>query len=130
MTETINVSVVEIRGQAAVVEWMDDGCPHRAIVPHDAASGGHCDTETLRRGIRYGDDFSEALKDVGPVTPQEIECMLHRFDLWTGEDIGADVKMARLALAEVFGRYLAALLRNTGKKAKEKARAAYHDQND
>lgn len=122
----MKVDVIERRGQAVVVEWMNGDCPCRAIVPHNEARGGKCASEVLERGIPYGDDFAAILAEAGLPTAEDIACSLHRFNIWSGDDLRRDIKVARLAILTAFGELLAALLRETNVKLKEARRNAAH----
>lgn len=130
MSDLIEVQGVEMRGEAMVVEWDDGGCPRRAIVPAVAAVSGRCERETLERGIPYGDDFAAALEGVEMPSPEGVECALHKLGLWDGEDLRRSPGLLKVALEKAFAPVTVALLRGSGRKAREKERAAYRDQDN
>jgi len=107
--ESIAVRVVQKKGQAALVEWVDFDGTHRATIPAKAIIGGKTAKDELDYGITYGEPWEEMI--VLSATPEAIAEQLRKCGIWTREDLEARPNQALSAIQAAYGVGLAALLR-------------------
>lgn len=85
MEECVKVRLIEQKGDSALVEWMEDGCPQRAYVPPKLIEGGEVDDEALGTAP-YGAPWAELI-DLSGVTPEGIQKALREAGIWTPDDL-------------------------------------------
>ena len=107
--ESIAVRVVQKKGQAALVEWVNFDGIHRATIPATAVKGGKVAKDELDYGISYGEPWEEMI--VLSATSEAIAAELRRCGIWTREDLEARPNQALGAIQAVYGVGLTALLR-------------------
>ncbi len=97
----MQVTVLERKNKAALVEWIDAVGPHRVIIPAEKADGGDVDSKTLDEGIIYGVPWEHII--ILSVTPAQIARLLREKGIWTEQDLQKNVNLARSALSEAYG---------------------------
>jgi len=107
--ESIAVRVVQKKGMAALVEWLDADGMHRATIPAQAIKGNKVAKDELGYGIPYGEPWEEMI--TLSATPKAITAELRRCGIWTREDLEARPNQALGAIQAVYGIGLTALLR-------------------
>jgi len=105
----VQVKVVQKKGMAALVEWLDVDGMHRATIPATAVKGGKVAEDELDYGITYGEPWEEMI--VLSATPEAIAEQLRKCGIWTREDLEARPNQALSAIQAAYGVGLAALLR-------------------
>jgi len=105
----IKIRVIRQRGQAALVEWVDNEGAHRATIPASAIHKGHAAKDELEYGIPYGAPWEELITLTA--TPATIAAELRRRGIWTKEDLLSQPKVAVAAIQAAYGFDLAALIK-------------------
>jgi hypothetical protein len=106
----IAVKVIQKKGQAALVEWLDGDGTHRVTIPAKAIeSGNRVAMSELGYGIPYGEPWEELV--MLAVTPAVIAEQLRRAGIWTYEDLLSRPNQALGAIQAAYGFDLTALLR-------------------
>lgn len=100
-------TVLETKGQAALVEYQDAMGPHRVIVPASKAAK-EMDFEVLEHGIIYGVPWEHII--MLSVSSTQIARLLRERGIWTEKDLQKNVVGARSALADAYGIDLKNLL--------------------
>lgn len=106
---TVKVKIVQRKGQAALVEWVDDAGTHRATIPGGVIRKGQVADDELSFGIPYGEPWEELI--TLSTTPETIAAELRRCGIWTREDLEARPNQALGAIQAAYGCGLADLLR-------------------
>ena len=95
------MNVIQIRGQAKLVEWTDEFRRlRRSVIPAGADDPEH--------GIPYGIPFEEFGAVV--ITGEQIADALHKVGIWTYEDLRAHPNEALGALNNITGLVYARLV--------------------
>lgn len=110
MSDWLKVKVIKIKGQAALIEWEEDGAPKRGTLPSELMMGDEVHREDLSMVAPYGIPWGAMLGAI-EVTPDQIEDALHREGIWSGEDLLANVGKARDAIQSAIGADLGNLIR-------------------
>jgi len=105
----VQVKVVQKKGQAALVEWLDADGTHRATIPAKAIKGNLVAKDELDYGIPYGEPWEEMIEV--STTPEVIAAELRRCGIWTREDLEVRPNQALGAIQAAYGIGLTALLR-------------------
>jgi len=109
MADTIQVRVIQKKGMAALVEWLDADGTHRATIPAKAIKGNLVAKDELDYGIPYGEPWEEMLEL--NATPEAIAESLRKCGIWTYEDLLSRPQQALGAIQAAYGFDLAALYR-------------------
>jgi len=99
----ITVKVVGIKGESALVEWIDEGKYKRAFVPKGKIKDSAVDPAVLAKGIVYGlswEDFVEI-----ETSPEKIANELRRHGIWRLEDMNMQV-LQKASIAINLGDFL------------------------
>jgi len=100
----MDVKIVGRENGKVLVEWREDGCLRRGIVPEEVVNGEVIDDELLSLAITYGIDFEFLLEQaLDNVTPQAITCRLHNAGIWTYEDMRANPTVVRGVIMAAYG---------------------------
>jgi hypothetical protein len=103
------VKTISENNGTALIEWMEDSQPQRALVPsREVSAGGEC--LHPERGLPYGVDFAELITIT--VTPADIDRELKNNGIWTADDLLHKPKLVQGAIAAAYGIVLGDLLRN------------------
>ena len=103
------VKLISENNGTALIEWMEEGEPQRAIVPANQVSeGGEC--AHPERGLPYGLNFAEYITST--VTPADIDKQLKNAGVWTAEDLLHKPKLVQGAISAAYGAVLQDLIRN------------------
>lgn len=103
------VKLLSENNGTALIEWMEEGEPQRAIVPANQVSeGGEC--AYPERGLPYGLNFAEYITIT--VTPADIDKQLKNAGVWTAEDLLHKPKLVQGAISAAYGAVLQDLIRN------------------
>ena len=105
----VKVKIVQQKGQAALVEWVDDKGTHRATIPASTIVKGQVASDELGYGIEYGEPWQELIEL--SATPETIAAELRRCGIWTREDLETRPNQALSAIQSAYGCGLADLLR-------------------
>jgi len=105
----VQVTVVQKKGMAALVEWLDADGMHRATIPAHTIKGGKVAKDELDYGIPYGEPWEEMI--VLNATPEAIAEQLRKCGIWTKEDLESRPNQALSAIQAAYGIGLTALLR-------------------
>lgn len=108
-TVKLEVTVVERRGESALVEWQEGGRVHRAVIPAGDVEEGRVEREQLELGIPHGLPWETIL--TLSATPAALADALRRAGIWTLADLERNPRAAYGALQAVYGLDLAALIR-------------------
>ena len=111
------VKIVQRQGQAALVEWTDNGVTRRSTVPASVVEKGRVPTAELRRGIPYGEPWEDLIEL--HATPATLAAELRRRGIWTVDDLQANAEVARGAIMDAYGCELAHLLRAVKERREE-----------
>ena len=107
--ESIAVRVVQKKGMAALVEWLDANGTHRATIPVKAIRDNKVAKDELDYGIPYGEPWEDLI--VLAATPAVIAEQLRKVGIWTYEDLLSRPNQALGAIQAAYGFDLAALLK-------------------
>jgi hypothetical protein len=103
------VKLISENNGTALIEWMEEGEPQRAIVPANQVSeGGEC--AYPERGLPYGLNFAEYITIT--VTPADIDRQLKNVGVWTADDLLHKPKLVQGAISAAYGAVLQDLIRN------------------
>ena len=103
------VKLISENNGTALIEWMEEGEPQRAIVPsREVSEGGEC--AHPERGLPYGLNFAEYITIT--VTPADIDKELKNAGVWTAEDLLHKPKLVQGAISAAYGAVLQDLIRN------------------
>ncbi len=117
-TRRVSVKVLQQRGQAALVEYLDPaGTLHRVTIPASEIHDNEVAGVTLAMGIEYGLPWEELL--TLRVTPALVARELRRRGIWTQLDLRSRPDIALAALQAAYGIDLAALRIAAERYAKE-----------
>jgi len=111
------VRVVKVTGEAALVEWLEDGRPRRCVLPVGLA-GSEIDAETLGLGAPYGLPWEEII--VLQATPDALADNLRRAGIWTLDDM-QDSKRVFGVIQATYGVDLGALIQAANGYNKERS---------
>ncbi len=115
----MKVKVIQRKGHAALVEWLDGaGSLRRATVPLEAVVNDEVDESDLDMGIEYGLPWAELV--TLRVTPERIERELRKHGIWTHADLRARPNVAAAALQAAYAVNLTALRQAAERLEKEK----------
>lgn len=103
----IPATVINVRGESALVEFRKAGKLKRVIIPAAEASN-QMDPDILEMGIPYGLPW-ESIVTLS-VTSETLAERLREAGLWTVEDINANPRAVYGALQAAYGVDLAAIL--------------------
>lgn len=109
----MQVTVVRIDGQAALIEYRHNGVPERRIIPRAVLDGASVDPETVELGIAYGEPWEELWTP--EVTPAAIATALRQQGIWTLADLRREPGRAIAALQAAYRLDLAALMAAAGR---------------
>jgi len=114
----VKVKVIKIKGQAALVEWEQNGAPKRGTIPARPLEEGYdVEKSVLDMAIPYGEPWAMVVGDVENAA-QAVEDELHRRGIWTAADLLAKRAAARDAVAEAVGASAAKLIRYAAERAR------------
>ncbi len=103
------VKLISENNGTALIEWMEEGEPQRAIVPaNEVSESGEC--AHPERGLPYGLNFAEYITIT--VTPADIDKELKNAGVWTAEDLLHKPKLVQGAISAAYGAVLQDLIRN------------------
>lgn len=103
------VKLISENNGTALIEWLEEGEPQRAIVPANQVSeSGEC--AHPERGLPYGLNFAEYINIT--VTPADIDKELKNAGVWTAEDLLHKPKLVQGAISAAYGAVLQDLIRN------------------
>lgn len=106
------VTVLEIKGTVALVEYLLGAAVQRVYVPvsacTDRGDGTVVPLEVLDQGIPYGEQWE--LLPLGTVGAETIGAELRRRGIWTAADLRRNINGARAALQSAYQRDLQILL--------------------
>ena len=103
------VKLISENNGTALIEWMEEGEPQRAIVPsREVSEGGEC--AYPERGLPYGLNFAEYITIT--VTPADIDKELKNAGVWTADDLLHKPKLVQGAISAAYGAVLQDLIRN------------------
>ena len=103
------VKLISENNGTALIEWMEEGEPQRAIVPsREVSEGGEC--AHPERGLPYGLNFAEYITIT--VTPADIDRELRNAGVWTADDLLHKPKLVQGAISAAYGAVLQDLIRN------------------
>lgn len=103
------VKLISENNGTALIEWMEEGEPQRAIVPaNEVSEGGEC--AHPERGLPYGLNFAEYITIT--VTPADIDKQLKNAGVWTADDLLHKPKLVQGAISAAYGAVLQDLIRN------------------
>ncbi len=103
------VKLISENNGTALIEWMEEGEPQRAIVPaNEVSEGGEC--AHPERGLPYGLNFAEFVTIT--VTPADIDKELKNAGVWTADDLLHKPKLVQGAISAAYGAVLQDLIRN------------------
>ena len=105
----VKVKIIQRKGQAALVEWVDSEGTHRATIPMGVIRKGQAAEDELSYGIPYGEPWEELI--TVSATSETIAAELRRCGIWTREDLEARPTQALSAIQSAYGVGLADLLR-------------------
>jgi len=111
------VKIIQRQGQAALVEWIDDGVTRRSTVPSAVIQKRRVPTAELKRGIPYGEPWEELIEL--KATPEILAAELRRRGIWTVEDLQANPEIARGAIMDAYGCELGHLMRAVKERREE-----------
>jgi len=111
------VKIIKRQGQAALVEWTDDGVTRRSTVPSAVIQKRRVPTAELKRGIPYGEPWEDLIEL--HATPETLAAELRRRGIWTVEDLQENAEVARGAILSAYGCELAHLLRAVKERREE-----------
>lgn len=104
----MQVTIIQNKHTAALVEWVDRDGAHRCIIPQsEISSDKQVEMDVLLAGVPYGAPWAEIEPVI--VSGGEIERALHNASIWTFDDLQANPKGALGALQAVFGVTLSTL---------------------
>lgn len=87
----IEVRMIDVIGGTALVEWIRDNVIRRGYVPSEKITGNYLIEETeLEKAQPYGDDLKI---EFSQVRPEEMENELHKYGIWTVEDVEKNFPM-------------------------------------
>ena len=110
MVEMVDVTIVESKGESALVEWTCDNMPKRAYVPVANISNSKCAQAALDAGISYGERWEDFFPDVY-VTSENIADALRKAGFWTVQDVESKFKRAQSVADLLTGVNVARLFR-------------------
>jgi hypothetical protein len=103
------VKLISENNGTALIEWMEEGEPQRAIVPaNEVSESGEC--AHPERGLPYGLNFAEYITIT--VAPADIDKELKNAGVWTAEDLLHKPKLVQGAISAAYGAVLQDLIRN------------------
>ena len=103
------VKLISENNGTALIEWMEEGEPQRALVPsREVSEGGEC--AHPERGLPYGLNFAEYITIT--VTPADIDRELRNAGVWTADDLLHKPKLVQGAISAAYGAVLQDLIRN------------------
>lgn len=104
------VKTIQSNGGLTLIEWIEEGQPHRAWVPTgDVTADNVC--EYPERGIPYGVDWSQWV--TLQLDPVQLDRALKQRGIWTPDDLKRDLNVVQGAINYVVGDVLSDLLRST-----------------
>lgn len=105
----MQVSVIKIDKDAALVEWHEGKMPCRAIIPAKSVhENGEVEEEVLSQGAPYGIDYESALTI--NVTVSDIAMRLRSAGIWTKSDAMRNPGKVVSALQSAYKIDLSAIL--------------------
>jgi len=117
----MQVTIIQPKGSAALVEWVDHGCIYRCIVPRDEiGENGSVSQDVLDAGISYGTQWSAVEPEI--VTGEMIEQALRRAGIWTFEDLQKHAQAAVGAIQSAYGVTLSSLYTLAKEEVKDHGR--------
>lgn len=103
------------KGEAVLIEYVQDGALQRAIVPRDSMVADNVDDDALERAISYGVAWEDLPAIV--VTPDVLAYELRRRGIWTIEELQLNKDGALAAIRGAVKHVYAALLDAAQKEA-------------
>lgn len=117
----MKVTIIQPKGAAAVVEWVDREGIHRSIIPRsEIDSEGSVSDETLQAGVPYGAQWSEV--ELKPITGEMVEQALYRAGIWTFDDLQKNSAAAIGAIHSAYGAILSSLYQFAKSEVKDHGR--------
>lgn len=108
----MQIVILEQRGAAALVEWLDANGLHRATIPATeiklAGETANAAYDILVQGIPYGDAWE--LLPLGNVGAEIVANELRARGIWTAQDLNKNLAGARAALLASYSQDLQTLL--------------------
>lgn len=105
------MKVIRLEEKSAIVEWIEDGREHRAIVPTNLLKDGEIDEKKLRRCPAYGEDWESAM-DLHTSASAVAE-QLHRSGIWTKHDLMHNIRQAQIAWNSIHAADLGVFIQKT-----------------
>jgi hypothetical protein len=102
------MKLIKNDGNAALVEYVEDGELKRKIIPRSAVDeNGQIDRFELEVGIPYGIAWADYIQL--DATPKDIERELHKAGIWTADDLRIKQQAAVGAIQTALGIHLGLL---------------------
>jgi len=86
MAKRIVIKVLKMSGDSALIEYEQKGKIKRAYLPISDIQDDRVDPEALDLAIPYGVPWA-ALLDLSDLTPERVELELHKYGIWTLQDL-------------------------------------------
>ena len=103
------VKLISENNGTALIEWMEEGEPQRAIVPsREVSEGGECLHPEW--GLPYGLNFADYITVT--VTPADIDRELKNAGVWTADDLLRKQKLVQGAISAAYGAVYQDLFQN------------------
>ena len=100
----MEVKIVERSEGKALIEWREDGCLRRGIIPEEVVDGNFVDDDLLSLAISFGIDFEFLLEQaLDNVTPASIACRLHNAGICTYDDMRSNPAVVRGVIMAAYG---------------------------
>jgi hypothetical protein len=90
-SKAVLVTVIERKGESALVEWIINGIPRRAFIPAVEIIEDQAPVDVLEAGVPYGVDWENITLEASAAA---LAINLHRNNIWTGADLAANVQTA------------------------------------
>lgn len=109
----MNVTIIKQDGLAAIVEYVENSMPKRAIVPASEVINNSVPDDVLEAAIPYGVEWAELVQI--DVTPDAICRHLRNRGIWTFEDAQSHLRDVTLALQAAYQISASKILKLGGK---------------
>lgn len=115
-SKAVLVTVIERKGESALVEWIVSGIPKRAFIPAVEVIEDQAPFDVLEAGVPYGVDWENVTLEASAAA---LAINLRKNGIWTGSDLTANVQVAFGCIQATYGVDLAKLAQYAASK-KEK----------
>lgn len=106
-TRQIQVTIVNVAGETALVEWVGSGTPYRVYVPLSDIDNGSVAGDLLVAGVPYGVDWESVKLEADS---QLLAANLRKNGIWTYSDLLHNPKTAIACLQATYAVDLAKLM--------------------